>query len=245
MKEVMNPRRKKIHKYQIIKKHLQDMIGRMRPGHNKLDTEEIIAAKMGASKATVRQAITELIAGDLITRVQGKGVFGRPMVSRLKMRIHKMTDFLSLLVEQGYRVSVLQGKAEVRSPSACMIKRVPGYAGEDVYAYVRTYYADEAPVILCRVEVPMSRVAHSFDSNVPNLNFNDDLKELCGISFTYAVSWIRASLDKQGEELFQVEKNTPFVTWDEVFLDIHDQQICYNEILFHPHLIDMSIISYF
>ena len=133
-KKFMNAKSRNIPKYKVIKRYLLEVIEKMVPGLNRLETEEVLSANKKASKATIRQAMNELIADDLITRIQGKGMFGRPNVNHLKMRIDKTGNFLELLVKQGYRVSVFQDKAEELSPSESMRRRFSDHIGDTVYA---------------------------------------------------------------------------------------------------------------
>ncbi|ADK80190.1 GntR family transcriptional regulator [Sediminispirochaeta smaragdinae] len=244
MKEY-GPQGKKFPKYKVIKHYLLQRIKEMVPGDNRLETEEVLSEKMGVSKATVRQAMDELISEDLITRQQGKGVFGHPRVGELKMHLGLWANFRDYLSRAGYRVSVTQSPFRVDIASKHMVARAPSLEGAHVYAFDWIYYANDKPVIVCRIEVPMDLVINPLQSEVPPLTLKESLKTLSGKNFSYAISWIRSSLDREAARLFALDEMTAFLVWDENFFDLYDNHLCYNEILFHPDYLDFSIICHF
>lgn len=237
--------RRGLPKYLQIKRYLKEEIRKLRPGENRLETEEVLSSKMGVSKATIRQAMDELIAEDLITRHQGRGVFGHPRVSELDMYLGNGGNFREYLSRAGYRVSVTQSPSSRRTASERMVRRAPGDAGKEVYAFDWTYYANDTPVILCRVEVPMELVTHPFESDVPPLTLKESLKTITGKDFSYAISWLRGGTDREAAALFGIDPAAGMLIWDENFFDLYDFHLCYNEILFHPGYLDFSIICHF
>jgi DNA-binding GntR family transcriptional regulator len=237
--------RRGVPKYKLIKRYLIEEIRKMKPGENRLETEDVLSGKMGVSKATIRQAMDELISEDLITRQQGKGVFGHPRVSKLSMYLGGNANFREFLSRAGYRVSVTQSRSSRGKASEKMVRRAPEYAGKEVYRFDWTYYANDKPAILCRVEVPMELVLHPFESEVPPLTLKDSLKMVSEKEFSYAISWLRGSVDPAAAAILGVEPSTAFLVWDENFFDLYDYHLCYNEILFHPGMLDFSVICHF
>ncbi len=232
-------------KYKAIKRYLKGLIEEMEPGNNRLETEEVLSKRLEVSKATLRQAMDELIADDLITRQQGRGVFGHPRVSKLKMNLGGFANFRDYLSRSGYRVSVSQSPGRVHLATGQMVRRAPEMEGKDIYGFDWTYYANDVPAIVCRVEIPMELAIHPYDLEVPPLTLKDSVKEITERDFAYAISWIRAATDTPVAELFSLDPATSLLVWDENFYDLFDHQLCYNEILFHPEILDFSIICHF
>lgn len=232
-------------KYKAIKRYLKGIIQEMEPGKNRLETEEVLSNRLQVSKATLRQAMDELISDDLITRQQGRGVFGHPRVSTLKMNLGGFANFRDYLSRGGYRVSVSQSSGRVHKASGQMVRRVPEIAGQEVFGFDWTYYANDRPAIICRVEIPMELAVHTYDKDVPPLTLKESVKSITERDFAYAISWIRAAGDSEAARVFSLDTATAFLVWDENFYDISDYHLCYNEILFHPEILDFSIICHF
>lgn len=237
--------KRKVPKYIHIKKELGKRIEGMELGNNQLDTESTLAKEMGVSIATIRQAIDELIADGLVTRIQGKGIFGRPQVCTLPMRIDQDQNFRDMLSRNGYRVSVEQRVKGILTASENFSKRLPKLNGSSVYSYHWTFFADDTPAVIFRVEVPEDLVLNEFESNVPQFTLRHSLEELCGQKYIYTVAWSRAALDGDACKRFSIPTDTPLTVWDEVFYNLEDRHICYTEILFNPQIMDFSFVCYF
>jgi len=161
------------------------------------------------------------------------------------MNLGGNANFRDYLSRAGYRVSVTQSPSTVKSASIHMVRRTPEMKGKEVYSFLWTYYANDNPVIICRVEVPLKMVLYPFTSDVPPLTLKDSLKQLSGMDFAYTISWIRGAIDLEAADIMGIPEDTAFLVWDENFFDLYDNHLCYNEILFHPDYLDFSIICHF
>lgn len=61
-------------KYYAVKRHLLDFIGELEPG-SVVPTERELAAELGTSRTTVRQALGELVVEGRLERRQGSGTY--------------------------------------------------------------------------------------------------------------------------------------------------------------------------
>ncbi|HLY34460.1 MAG TPA: GntR family transcriptional regulator, partial [Jatrophihabitantaceae bacterium] len=61
-------------KYYTVKRHLLASIGSLEPG-SLVPTERDLAAELGTSRTTVRQALVELVAEGRLVRRQGSGTY--------------------------------------------------------------------------------------------------------------------------------------------------------------------------
>lgn len=231
-------------KYKKALRHIKMAIKELSPGNNALETEEKLATRLGMSRATIRQATDEMIQQGFITRIQGKGMFGHPQVDSLKMRVDMDSNFRDHLTRSGYRVSVTQSQAEIKPASKEMLRKRPEFSETMVYSFQWSYYADETPAIICRIEIPMDLVIKPM-SELPSLTLKDTLKDICNLDFSYTIAWLRAVLDKKACDDFNLAIEAPLLVWDEYFYDLFDNLICYNEIFFHPEIMDMSMINNF
>ena len=215
----------------------------MKPGSNKLDTEDQIAAALQVSRDTVRRAIAGLRDEGLITRRQGSGNYTHPAVLDLDMRIDLYSDFRLLLSKAGYRVSIVQSDPVAAPPSPQMVSRIPQSKGTDVYLLEWTYYANERPAIYCRNEVPQELFSKNPAYGSDEITLSRYLKVHCDVETAHTAAWLKATLDTGASHLFGIEEGTPLLAWDELFYDILDRIVCFVEIFFHPEIVNMSLLK--
>src|SRR3954452_7213594 len=91
------------------RQHLLDMIEDGLGPHDKLPTERQLADMLQVSRLTVRRALDDLTAQNLVYRIQGSGTFVRP--SRIAKTI-ELTPFSEELRARG----LVPGSVPIRSP---------------------------------------------------------------------------------------------------------------------------------
>jgi len=228
-------------RYVKVKEYLLEKIKKMTPGDTKLEPENLLTAKLGISRETIRKAMGLLIQEGIITRWHGKGNFGHPSVCTLSMRIDINSDFRRLLRNAGYRVKTIRSKPVPSKPSPQMLKRIPEAAGEKTIAYNLVFHADDRPAILVNVELLEKHVARYPESGEYKENIIDALKEYCNVDYAYPTAWQRAGIIPDTAVLFKIPEDTPLLIWDEVYHDLLDFKIGYSEIIFNPEIMDISM----
>lgn len=140
------------------RRRLQEMItsGRLRPGQ-RLGAERALAADLGVSRATLRQALSLLEQQGAVRRVPGRGggtFVGRPKIER---DLSSVAGVPALLRDQGYTAgSRVVGAAIVGAdePTAAALSLQPG---ELVTEIVRIRLADGEPISLENARFPALR----------------------------------------------------------------------------------------
>lgn len=95
------PRRRSTPKYYTVKRGILRLIDGAPPG-TLLPTERELAGEYRMSRATIRQAISELVAEGVLDRTQGRGTFvARPRVTLVR----QLTSFSEDITAQGLEVS--------------------------------------------------------------------------------------------------------------------------------------------
>lgn len=137
---------------EIIRDEIED--GLYEPG-SAIPSENDLAERFGTTRLTVRNAIDALVAGGLLRRVQGKGVY--VMSERLGE-----ADALELV---GFRESVREKNAV---PSVKALSKARRPAGgffshlfeigenDDILAIKRVNYVDDVPLMMERTFIPIS-----------------------------------------------------------------------------------------
>jgi DNA-binding GntR family transcriptional regulator len=226
------------------REYLLKRIAAMRPGENRLEPEEQLARTLGVSRATVREALADLVREGLITPWQGRGNFGHPHVLGLEMRFDVSTDFVHLLSGRrgGQEADVRQSSIELAHPSERMQRRLPNVRGLEVFAFDWDYTCGGEVCITCRVQVLREALELIPSARRGEMRLTDYLSRFCAGDIIYTTTWMGAAVDARSASLFGLEENTPLLFWEEVFYDLYDRRICFNEIFFHPRRCDLSML---
>jgi GntR family transcriptional regulator len=142
--------RARIPKYYPVKRHLAELIAALPPG-SPVPAERTIAAELGISRTTVRQALAELEMEGRLRRIQGKGTFvATPKMAQLlqltsyteEMRAHGLHPASRIL-----DIATLAADAEL----AGALRLAPG---AKVISVERLRMADEEPMAIEHTHLP-------------------------------------------------------------------------------------------
>jgi GntR family transcriptional regulator len=123
--------------FSVLRQRIVD--GHLEPGEQ-LQTEDELAEEFNVSRATIRQAVGELVARRLVRRKQGKGTFVQPSADH--MLGPRLTGSLTDVVPPGARIVSLDvarnvtlpprvaSRLALDDPSGCVIRRVRAMDGE-------------------------------------------------------------------------------------------------------------------
>jgi len=228
--------------YQKIKIWLKDEIASMKGGENRLDPEEKLAARFGTSRATIREALSELAQKGYLTSWQGRGNFGHPHATALRMRFDITSDFYNLLGGAEKDVHIDQSRISLGTPSDRLIESLPIWKGEDVFHFDWIYGAGGEPLIICKVQVLSSQMKYVLEHRKNEMCLSEYLKQYHRGDIIYTTTWFHAVQDPGISVQFGVEPETPMIMWEEFFYDLLDQQVCYNQVYFHPRETKLSML---
>ncbi len=133
--------------YFQIQQHFTGLIaaGRLRPG-DVLPPESSLAAQLGISKMTVRQAMKELEIAGLITRARGRGTF--VAFPRLRHELRRLTSFTEDISARGMGPDAQMIFFGQVAASAAAAERLELRTGDRVLRIRRLRLADGKPVAL-------------------------------------------------------------------------------------------------
>ncbi len=220
--------------YRRIKKELIREIEQSSEGENRLEPEERLAKRYGTSRATVREALAELIQQGYLTSWQGRGNFAHPNAMDLKMRIDNTTSFFELLRGAYEHVGVTQSGIKLATASTNVVERYPFWSGENVFTFNWIYSAEGNPMIVCKVEVLKRRMRYVLSRRKDETRLTDYLRRFYQGDITYATAWFKARRSDEIAEIFSIPPEEPLLVWEESFYDLQDRQICYIQVFFHP-----------
>ncbi len=227
--------------YLQARDELARRIAKMKPGENRLPSEEELTRQLGVSRSTVREALHDMILEGIVTKRHGKGNFAHPAVLKIPYRIDYDPDFRELLDDPNQTLTIKSSPYQLGSPSEKMVQRMPEAEGELVYRWDWEYYLGDTLYVIATEEIPAR-----FFQREPQYSEEFSVKEFvashCKKDLAYFISWIRASDRPDIAERFGV-RETIIQDWEEVYHDIEDHAICYSEVYFNPSCMEVAILT--
>lgn len=164
----------------------------------KLPPETELAKQMGISRATLRQALTELELEGAVVRMQGKGTF----VNKNYRPSGPFMEFLHLIEHEGYCPScrLLDFRRMILPESLAQKLEQP--AGTEAWQIDTVYYADDHLCIYCRDWIPAIYMRNTDDTKRIEVSFYDFLRRSTGKIGAYECSKLYAVSASEVDELF-------------------------------------------
>ena len=215
----------------------------MRPGNNRLPSEEELSRTLGVSRATVREAMQELVRQGYVTRRHGKGNFGHPSVAGLGQRMDLTMDFLELFGTEARPVDCVPLESGPAQASSAMQARYP-QSCETVFAQTWRYTLGEDPIILCRVETPALLLPA--DPPLPDrCRLIPWLAQLGGRDVAYYACHMGCRSDAEAARALGLAPGTALLNCQEILYDIQDEPVSFCDLYFHPDHTDLSMVLRF
>ncbi len=216
--------------------------------NNKLPPEDKLSEMLGISRSTIREALITLDREGIITKKQGIGNLIHKSTLETKMRIDLIRDFLKLLEDGGYKASVKRIKSEWIDKLTQFYIKIPSFFKDKKYYLIEfLYFADNQPAILATNIIPQSVLNLTpkdeempFDSFKKYLIF---LNKYTNEEISHSVSkYAPYKANQIISEILKIEENESIITREEFYYGIFDKLLCYSEIFFHPHLINLNMV---
>ena len=127
------------------------------PKGTQIPSEPELAAQFGVSRATIREAMQELVFSGQINRVRGVGTFvGHKTIS---YGMNELVSISTLIRQNGYESSIQRVVLDIVRPQKAHIQAL-GLSGLDpVYKVRRVFAADGKPVVYEEVVYPAKLLA--------------------------------------------------------------------------------------
>jgi len=195
--------------YYQIQQGLSEQIqsGRLKPGEL-MPSEQEIAARLGVSRMTARQALKSLCSRGLAYSQRGKGTF----VSRMKLEknFRQLLSFSEEMKDRGSqpRSRVLAFKK--MAPEGDVAQALHLRPGEEVIFLKRVRMADSAPLCIEATHLPARRCPDLLENFEPSGSLYRALAERYGLQIHMADEEAEASLATAAEaKLLRVRGKSP------------------------------------
>jgi len=190
---------------------------------DQIPTEELLTAEFKVSKATVRQAVAELVQSGLVQRKQGKGTFVLPsVVHRVRQRYSgSRSDLIGdtpgtrvrdVTVDQDAPIPPrIARMLELEQPVGTIVRRTREIDGQ-VYCYTINFLPTRHGRVLSRSKLVRQQVTGILQAN--------------GVALGRSTSWIRADVvDPELSQKLEVPFGTPALAVERLIHDVEGAPI--------------------
>jgi GntR family transcriptional regulator len=140
-------------KYYTVKRHLLVIIEALRPG-SVVPTERVLAAELGTSRTTVRQALNDLVAEGRLVRRQGSGTYVAEPKTEWPLYLSSFTEQAA---QHGFVASTRLLALERVKADETVAGRLDLALGATVWRLERLRLADEQPMAVETSHLPAKR----------------------------------------------------------------------------------------
>ncbi|WP_121610711.1 GntR family transcriptional regulator [Mesobacillus foraminis] len=186
------------------------------PGQSKLPSEAQLAAELGISRLTVREALTVLENEGFITRSQGSSSTITTFARKLTEKIDHAGELKKFIKDCGYEVLVDKVSYSWEKSNQEQAEALKIEPGEDLLIVKKRFCADTNPAVYCINRIPRVFVnkktftdeeigenIFSFVEENNNFYFSHDLMEL-----------VPSVANGQIAQMLNLEVNTPLLRID-------------------------------
>lgn len=191
-----------------------------------IPSEARLSKRFNVSIGTIRKALDEMVAENILVRHQGRGTF---------VATHNMTRnvyyFFKLTRNDGYRegpggqvFSFQRVKADVETANVLQLEK-----GASIYKILHVHFLSGRPVAVNDIRIPValfSRMTESIFSNRGENTIYGMYQEKFGINVIRTVEKLRATkADKIVEEMLGIPAGEPVLQIDRVAYSYNDQPV--------------------
>ena len=226
-----------------VTSHIKQLIASDGFTEGRIPPETDLAAELGVSRTTVRDALSRLEHEGAIYRRQGAGTFVNEHGLRIKSRLENIWSYEELLENHGYEPSVrvldvFEAPADLTTVDALGLK-----ADDPILVVKKLFLEDETPVVLTVNRIPVADFSSpppTGDEDIPVYAYLD---AHCGKKLTYYLSEIiPVVLDPDQAATLQVDPGTPALSFDEVGYDKNNEPILRATSFFRDDLLRFRLI---
>ncbi|MCG8638960.1 MAG: GntR family transcriptional regulator [Desulfobacterales bacterium] len=170
--------------YQLKQIIIEKIENRLLEENDKLPTEKELCDQYNISRATVRQALTELEIEEYIYKIQGKGSFVSP--KKLSQNLLSFYSFTDEMKKLGKVPSSKVMNFKVLDLTENIAKKLRLDNQDKVYEFTRLRLADNEPMILETTYIPYNLFPGIFKEDLEKIPLYDILKNQYNIVFSKA-----------------------------------------------------------
>ena len=227
--------------YMAIKNQILEIFKTETFEKNKLPSEAALAERLGISLVTLREALLMLALEGYITKRHGSGNYVHPSTLDYENRSYYFEECLR---KDGY-------DTEIR-----LTKQLWVPAGEEIAAALHikpddrllqnhiVYLADGKPAILTVGHIPEKLLVRKDVERMSFAKVHVLIHDYCQRDLAHSLNeYLPMGLPKALSGLFQLPEGTPIISSKQVFYDIADEPVLYNDHYFYPDVYKVKTLQ--
>ncbi len=225
------------------KAHIKERIlsGDFEEGRIPSETE--LAADLGVSRTTIRDALSRLEHEGTIYRKQGAGTFVNEPGLQIKSRLEEIWSYEEVLTDHGYTPSVRVGKVLTESASERLAAELNLAPGDPVVVFEKVFLENDLPVVLTTNRIPGGLVSVRVKDSDGKKPLYELLEDHCGRSLSYYLSEIiPVALGTYEAGQLGVARRTPSLSFEEIGFDQDNEPVVKATSFFRDDLLRFRLI---
>jgi len=226
-----------------VKVHLKERIvgGAFEEGRIPSETE--LAADLGVSRTTIRDALSRLEHEGTIYRKQGSGTFVNEPGLQIKSRLEEIWSYEEVLRDHGYTPSVRVGEVRIEPAGEQLAAELKIDPGEPVVVFEKLFLENNLPVVFTTNRIPERLVLVPIKAADGKKPLYELLEDHCERSLSYYLSDIvPVAMGNHEAGQLDVARRTPSISFEEVGFDQDNEPVVKATSFFRDDLLRFRLI---
>jgi len=224
-----------------VKAHLKERIVDGDFDEGRIPSETELAAELGVSRTTIRDALSRLEQEGAIWRKQGAGTFVNLPGLQIKSRLEEMWAYEDVLEDHGYTPTVKVLRLEQESASERLAAELEVEAGDPLLVVEKLFLENRRPVVLTINRIPADLLEDAdIDGSEPLPQL---LETRADRHLSYYLSEIvPVALSAHAAKQLGVKKGAPAISFEEIGFDQDNRPVVQATSFFHDDLLRFRLI---
>lgn len=202
-----------------VKAYLKETIIRGGYDDGRIPSEIELAAKLGVSRTTVREALSRLEHEGTVYRKQGAGTFVNEPGLQIKSRLEEIWSYEAVLRDHGYTPSVQVLSVTTETAEQSVADDLAIDSDDAIVTITKLFLEDDKPVVLTINRIPTQYV-HREATTEDDEPLYEFIETHCDRRFAYFLSEIvPVALTEHQADQLGVAQGTPAICFEETGFD--------------------------
>ena len=209
----------------------------------RLPSEPALSDLLGASRATVRQALVALEIEGLIVRKRGIGTFVNSKVQGILTRLEEVWDFDEMIRLSGHQPSAKFIEVSLGPADAKIAETLALPPGSEVLATTDVFLADGVPVIYCKDTIPGALVRSAYTESELRGPIYGFLETRCGQRVEFNITdLVPIVADARLAELLECPVGAPLLYLEELGFNSEAVPVVWSQEYYRPEYFSFKVV---
>jgi GntR family transcriptional regulator len=211
--------------------------------NGRLPSEPELSRQLGASRATVRQALSALATEGLIVRKHGVGTFVDDRVLHISTRIEEVWDFAEMIKVSGYAPGVRHIELRLEPGDQDINQKLGLDPAAEIITTANVFLADGLPAIYCIDKIPAYLVNRAYRDEELHGPVYSFLQKRCDQRLDHNITQILPVVaDPELSRLLEYPVGSPLHYFEEIGINNLGTPIIYSEVYYRPDYFAFHVI---